>query len=118
MFEHRKQPLLPMPAFIRRTVRFAIFGLAMVAGSLLIGILGYRFFEGLSWLDAFVNAAMLLGGMGPVNTLHTQAGKVFAGCYALFAGMVLLIAVGVIITPLVHRMLHRFHLEISEGDRE
>lgn len=115
MFEHRKQPLLPMPAFIRRALRFAGFGLGMVVGSLLIGILGYRFFEGLSWLDAFVNASMLLGGMGPVNPLHTYAGKVFAGCYALYSGMVLLIAVGVILAPLFHRMLHRFHLEIDEG---
>jgi hypothetical protein len=115
MFEHRRQPLLPTTAFIRRAMRFAGFGLVIVAFSLLIGILGYHFFEGLSWLDAFVNASMILGGMGPVNPLQTIAGKVFAGCYALFSGIVFLIAVAVILSPLIHRILHRFHLEIGEG---
>ncbi len=84
-------------------------GLVLV--SLLFGMLGYRAFEGLPWPDAFLNAAMLMGGMGPVDLLHTEAGKIFAGIYALYCGMVLIIAVGIFAAPLVHRFLHHFHLE-------
>lgn len=72
---------------------------------------GYHYFEKLSWLDSFLNAAMILGGMGPVNVLHTRAGKIFAGCYALFSGIVFLAVAGLLFAPLVHRLLHRFHLE-------
>ncbi len=74
-------------------------------------MLGYRTFERLPWSDAFLNAAMLMGGMGPVDLLHTEAGKIFAGIYALYCGMVLIIAVGIFAAPLVHRFLHHFHLE-------
>jgi hypothetical protein len=116
MFEHRHEPLLPLPVFLRRMLRFVVFGLGIVGLSLLIGIIGYHVTEKLSWLDAFVNAAMLLGGMGPVNPLHTVAGKVFAGIYALFSGIIFLIAVGVMVTPLIHRMLHRFHLDVDENE--
>jgi hypothetical protein len=87
--------------------------LAVAAAGLLfslgLGIMGYRWYEQLSWTDAFLNAAMLLGGMGPVNAPQTEGGKIFAGLYALFAGLVLLVAAGVVITPVIHRLLHRFH---------
>jgi hypothetical protein len=116
MFEHKGQPLLPFPAFLLRMARFTVIGLAIVLGSLFLGMLGYHLTERLSWLDSFLNAAMLLGGMGPIDPLHTVAGKVFAGCYALFSGMIFLIAVGVILTPLLHRVLHRFHLEFGDVD--
>jgi hypothetical protein len=72
---------------------------------------GYWYFESLSWLDAFLNAAMLLGGMGPVESPQTPGGKLFAGIYAIYAGMVLLVTAGIFFTPVVHRFLHRFHLE-------
>lgn len=72
---------------------------------------GYHYFEKLSWLDSFLNAAMILGGMGPVNVLSTRAGKIFAGCYALFSGIVFLAVAGLLFAPLVHRLIHRFHLE-------
>jgi len=82
---------------------------ALVLGSLLIGMAGYALYEGLAWRDAFLNAAMLLGGMGPVEVPRTEGGKLFAGLYALYAGLVFLVAVGIVLAPVVHRLLHRFH---------
>lgn len=111
MYEHRSQPLLPRTAFLLRLASHAGVALAVVFGSLLIGVLGYHFFEGLSWIDSLVNASMLLGGMGPVNALQTIAGKLFASFYALYSGMIFLVAVGIIFAPVFHRILHRFHLE-------
>ena len=89
------------------------FGIALtlMAFSLLLGMGGYVYFESLSWTDAFLNAAMLLGGMGPVNAPMTEGGKLFAGWYALYAGLVFLIVAGVLGAPVVHRVLHRFHLD-------
>jgi hypothetical protein len=85
--------------------------LALVVASLLAGMLGYQWFEHLGWRDAFLNSAMLLGGMGPVWTPQTPAGKIFAGLYALYAGLVFLVSAGVVAAPLLHRLLHRFHWE-------
>jgi hypothetical protein len=116
MFEHRHQGLLPRAAFMRRQARFTLVALGIIAGSLLMGMIGYRVFEGLSWVDAFLNAAMLMGGMGPLAPLTTTAGKIFAGCYALYCGLVLLISVGIFAAPLFHRFLHRFHLELDEEE--
>lgn len=85
---------------------------ALVVGlALSIGIFGYNFIEGLGWVDAFLNASMILGGMGPVNELHSEAGKIFAGCYALFAGLIFIVVAGIFFAPILHRFLHRFHLE-------
>jgi hypothetical protein len=114
MFERRSQPILSKAAFIRRQAAHALSAFAMVAGSLLIGIIGYHVTENLSWLDSFVNASMILGGMGPVNELKTEAGKIFAGCYALFAGIVFLLCVAILFAPAFHRFMHRFHLEDEE----
>jgi hypothetical protein len=114
MFEHRKDELLPRSQFIRRVVNYSLLSIGTITVSLLIGILGYHFLEGLSWIDSLVNASMLLGGMGPVNQLHTTAGKIFASFYALFSGMVLLVAVSILIAPIFHRFLHHFHLEIGD----
>lgn len=82
-------------------------------GSLLIGMAGYASFEGLPWLDAFLDAAMLLGGMGPVESPRTDGGKLFAGLYALYAGLVFLVATGVVLAPILHRLLHKFHWEVE-----
>jgi hypothetical protein len=114
MFEHRKDELLPRSQFIRRVVNYSLLSIGTITISLLIGILGYHYLEGLSWIDSLVNASMLLGGMGPVNQLHTTAGKIFASFYALFSGMVLLVAVSILIAPIFHRFLHHFHLEIGD----
>ncbi len=107
--ERRHQPLAPRRVFIQRILLYLVFSIVIIACSLGIGILGYHFTEHLSWLDSLLNASMILGGMGPVDTIHTDAGKLFASFYALFAGMVFLVAVGVVFAPIVHRFLHSFH---------
>ncbi len=116
LFERRSEKLLSPRKFLRRVAMFALISIGLVIISLFIGVAGYSWFEGLSWVDAFLNAAMLMGGMGQVTPLQTNAGKIFAGIYALYCGMVLLIAVGILAAPIVHRFLHRFHLE-GEKDR-
>ena len=116
MYEHHSQPLLPRKAFFLRLVAHVGVAAGIIFGSLLIGILGYHFLEGLAWIDALVNAAMILGGMGPVDALHTDAGKLFASFYALYSGIVFLLAVGVIFAPIFHRILHHFHLEMETED--
>ena len=115
-YEARHQPLLSRAAFLRR---FAIHFLAaslFIGGSLLGGMTGYRYFEGMSWIDAFANAAMILSGMGPLTPLQTWGGKLFAGIYALYSGLAVIVAMGIILGPIVHRMLHRFHLESEKED--
>ena len=113
MFEHRTRPLLPRAAYLARVARSAWIGLGLVALALAIGMLGYHSFEPLSWVDAFANAAMILSGMGPLATLQTSAGKIFAGCYALFSGLGFIVIVGVVFAPVVHRFLHTFHVEVE-----
>jgi flagellar biosynthesis protein FliR len=88
----------------------------ILAGSLLLGVLGYHFFDELRWIDALVDAAMLLGGMGPVSPIRTTSGKLFAAFFALYAGLIFLVAAGVLLAPVAHRLLHHFHLE-DEGKR-
>jgi len=114
MVEHRSKPLLPRREYYRRIARHAALGFSVIAVALGIGITGYHFFEKLPWIDAFVNAAMILSGMGPVATLQTDGGKIFAGCYALFSGLALIAILGIIFAPVIHRSLHKFHLE-DEG---
>jgi hypothetical protein len=116
VFEHRTSPLLPRRQFYRRVRNSFLLGTGILAFALGIGMTGYHFFESLNWVDAFVNAAMILSGMGPVNQLNTNGGKVFAGCYALFSGLVFLTAVGILLAPIAHRALHRFHLESGKKD--
>lgn len=115
MYEHRKERLLPFGAFVRRVARHVGFAAALIVGSLFLGVLGYVYLEHLSWIDGFLNAAMILGGMGPVAVLQTTAGKVFAGIYALYSGVVFLVAVGLILAPILHRLLHKFHLAEKAG---
>src|ERR1043166_4826451 len=110
MFEHRKQPLLPRPIFYARMARGAALGLCIIISSLAIGMAGYHYLEKLPWLDAFVNAAMILSGMGPLAPIQTSAGKLFAGCYALFSGIAFIGSIGVLLAPVFHRFLHKFHL--------
>jgi hypothetical protein len=116
VFEHRSDPLLPRREFFGRLMRCAVAGAGIVAASLFIGMFGYHALEGFSWLDAFVNASMLLGGMGPVDPVHTTGGKLFAGFYALYCGFAVLAIAGIIFAPIVHRFLHRFHLEHGRKD--
>src|SRR5436190_23665085 len=118
MYERRHAPLATRAQFVRRIARHFAFSMGIIAGSLGIGMLGYRWFEHMSWIDAFLNAAMLLGGMGPIEThLSSSGSKLFAGLYALYAGMVVLVVAGLLLAPAFHRLVHRFHLEEEEKGR-
>jgi hypothetical protein len=110
-FERRSEPVAPPPLFYARLLRSVLLGLTLIGGSLLIGMLGYRYLEQLSWIDAYENAAMILSGMGPMYQPQSVAGKLFAGTYALFSGIAVLVIAGVIFAPVVHRFLHRLHAE-------
>ena len=110
MFEHRSQPLLNRRAFLRRLAGSTALGIGLVALSLFIGMLGYHFFEGLDAIDSFLNAAMLLGGMGPVEQPQSYAGKLFAGLYALYCGLAVIVVAGIMFAPIMHRLFHKFHL--------
>lgn len=109
MYESKTQAPLPRAHFAKRMLRHALAASGILAASLGAGMVGYRLLENLSWLDAFLNASMLLGGMGPVNAPVTAGGKLFAGLYALYAGLVFLVSVALVLTPIAHRILHRFH---------
>jgi hypothetical protein len=111
MYEKRTQPLLPRNQFLLRLLNHFLTGFGILMISLGIGVLGYHGFEKLTWLDALLNASMILGGMGPVNPVLSIGGKVFASCYALFSGMVFLGIIGIIIAPIIHRFLHFMHLD-------
>jgi len=102
--------VLPIRSFVLRLAKHGGMAAAFLAVSLAIGIVGYRYLGGLSWLDAFLNASMILTGMGPVSPMTSPAAKVFAGCYALYSGVAFLSAVGILFAPVVHRLLHRLHL--------
>lgn len=109
MYESKRQSPITQANFIRRLFRQLAWVFILLAFSLLIGMAGYVRFEGLSWVDAFLNASMLLGGMGPVNPPQSFAGKLFAGLFALYAGLVFIVAAALLFTPLLHRLLHHFH---------
>jgi hypothetical protein len=111
MYEPRTHEPIPHHHFVRRVLRHALAAAALLVLSLLLGMAGYSYFEHLPWRDAFLNSAMLMGGMGPVDAPRTDGGKVFAGLYALYAGLVFLVAAGLVFAPLMHRLLHRFHWE-------
>jgi hypothetical protein len=117
VYEHHNQPLLSQNAFLQRQLKHFFIVLAIIGGSLVWGMLGYHITEGMSWVDAFLNTAMLLGGMGPVDQLHTNPGKIFAGIYALYSGIIFLVIAGVLFAPVFHRMLHHFHLDMESDDQ-
>ncbi len=114
MFEHYKKPLASKEKFLNRLLYHSFLALLVTIISLLIGVLGYHTFEKLEWIDSLLNASMILGGMGPVAILQTENGKLFASFYALFSGTIFLVSVGILIAPILHRFLHKFHLE-DEG---
>lgn len=111
MYEARHQSLLSPVAFLRRLLAHAAAALLLIGGSLALGMAGYMRFEGFAALDAFLEASMLLGGMGPLQQPATPGGKVFAGLYALYAGLVFVAVAAIVLAPVVHRVLHRFHLD-------
>jgi hypothetical protein len=111
MFEHKSHPLLPQHLFFKRLLYSTLLGLSLVAVSLAVGMGGYHYFETMTWMDAFVNAAMILSGMGPLLPITTSGGKLFAGVYAIYSGIALISVAGIIFAPVYHRFLHRFHLQ-------
>jgi hypothetical protein len=111
MYEDRHTPPLPPRRFVRRMADHVAVAGALVAVSLMVGMWGYEHYEHLHWRDAFLNTAMLLGGMGPVDPIHSNGGKVFAGIFALYAGVVFLVVAGLFLVPVIHRIAHVFHFE-------
>lgn len=103
--------LAPRDVFLTRFRRGATYGFALVAGALAIGIIGYHLLEQMSWLDAFHQSSLLLSGVGSAVEMRSTAGKIFDSIYALFCGVILLAATGLMLAPVIHRLLHRFHLE-------
>jgi hypothetical protein len=114
MFEKKHEPLLPRWSFLVRLGRSFLTTLAIIALSLLMGSAGYHFFGALTWIDSLLNAAMILTGMGPVNEMTTTGGKLFATFYALYSGIAFLSMMAVMLAPLIHRLLHKFHLDDEE----
>lgn len=110
-YEHHNQPLIKRSAFFRRVAVHGGTAGTIIAGSLVAGSTGYHFTEGMSWLDAFLNASMILTGMGPVSELKTSSGKLFASCFALYSGIVFLVVTSIVLAPFIHRLLHRLHLD-------
>jgi hypothetical protein len=117
MFERRNQPVISHAEWRRRVAYSVALAGGVIVFSLSVGILGYHFLGRLGWLDALVNASMILGGMGPVDTIATRSGKLFESFYALFSGVIFIGTFGVLIAPWAHRMLHRFHA-VDEDDEE
>ena len=118
MYEPHHAPPIPLGRFALRMVGHACMALGVIAISLFVGMIGYRHYEHMSWRDAFLNSAMLLGGMGPVKTDGlSEPGKLFAGMYALYAGLVFIAVMSIMLAPVVHRVLHRFHWAGERGSR-
>jgi hypothetical protein len=115
-YERRHHRLAPIPVFLRRLLVSVGVSGAMILGTLLLGMLGYHWVAGFEWIDALHNASMILGGMGPVHELKTDAGKLFASAYALFSGVFFLAVVGVLLAPIAHRFLHQLHLDLADDD--
>ena len=113
-FETRHQPLLPRQQFLGRIASTFAISSGLIGASLLAGMSGYHYFEGMPWIDSFANASMILSGMGPLDPVKTWGGKFFAGRYALYSGLLLIVVIGIIVAPLMHRMLHKFHVGVDD----
>ncbi len=114
-YEHRSEPLLPRSRFVSRLIAHGAAAASLIVVALGIGIVGYHFAAGFGWLDSLLEAAMILSGMGPVNPLPSSAGKLFAAGYALFSGLMFVATSGIVLAPLLHRVLHRLHLDDESG---
>lgn len=110
-FEPRREQLAPISEFVRRLLKFFLFASLIMALALGMGVCGYHYWGGLAWIDALVNAAMILGGMGPVDKMETVPGKLFSTFYALFSGLVFVATFSLLISPVMHRALHKFHVD-------
>jgi membrane protein YdbS with pleckstrin-like domain len=117
-FERHHQTLAPRAVFVKRVMRSLAIGLALLGIALMVGIGGYHWIAGLDWIDSLLEASMILGGMGPINPLATTGSKLFASVYALFSGVIFIALMGIVLAPLAHRMLHRFHLDDDEAKKQ
>lgn len=111
MFEHKSRKPISNAAFMQRMLVWLVVTIVLMLVSLGVGVLGYRYFEQMAWVDALLNASMILGGMGEIDMLKTHGGKLFAACYALYSGIFLIVCGGLLLSPMFHRILHRFHAE-------
>ena len=111
MYEHRKQPLATKATFYQRILKNIVIALIIMAVCLVIGIAGYHYWGEASWIDSLHNASMILGGMGPVVEMKSDAAKIFSSAYALFSGVIFITNVGVILAPALHRLFHRLHVD-------
>ena len=118
MFEHHSKPLIPFDTFLRRLSANFVIALCIAGLSLIAGMTGYRYFEGLPWIDCFLNASMILGGMGEIDIIKTDGGKIFAGMFALYSGLWVVASIGLILTPVLHRMMHAFHAHKPPPEQE
>lgn len=116
-YEHRHDQLAPRSIFVKRIVASLAMALCLIIVALFIGICGYHFLAGFGWIDSLLEASMILGGMGPVNQLSTDASKVFASIYALFSGLILIALMGIILAPVAHRIMHKFHVDEKDVDK-
>jgi hypothetical protein len=116
-YERRHDQLAPRSVFVRRIIASLVVALCLIAVALFIGICGYHFLAGFNWVDSLLEASMILGGMGPVNQLPTDAAKVFASIYALFSGLILIALMGIILSPVIHRVMHKFHVDEKDVNR-
>jgi hypothetical protein len=117
-YEKKNEPLVSREVFLRRLGRNATVALSVIGVSMVVGIVGYRVLEGMDWIDAFLESAILLGGMGPIHAPTTVAGKLFAGVYALYAGVLVIGTAGVILAPIFHRLLHSLHAEDEDDEKK
>jgi len=111
MFERRHEKLAPISVFVRRMAASVVMAGILIAVALFIGVMGYHLIAGFDWVDSLLEASMILGGMGPVNALATTEAKMFASGYALFSGLVFIAIMGIVLAPVTHRMLHKFHID-------
>jgi TRAP-type C4-dicarboxylate transport system permease small subunit len=117
IFERRHEKLAPVSVFVKRLVGSLAIALGLIAVALMIGIAGYRYIAGFSWVDSLLEASMILGGMGPVNQLPNDHAKIFASAYALFSGLIFIAVMGLVLSPVVHRILHKFHVDEKDVDK-
>ncbi|MGZ3577929.1 MAG: hypothetical protein ACXWMH_08115 [Syntrophales bacterium] len=116
MLERKHEKLAPVSVFVRRMAKSVAMAGLLVAGALFLGVSGYHWIAGFGWIDSLLEASMILGGMGPVNQLPTTGAKIFASAYALFSGLMFIGVMGIVLTPVAHRLLHKFH--IDEGKKK
>jgi hypothetical protein len=117
VYERRQDELAPRSIFIKRIVATMVVALALIAVALTIGIAGYHFIAGFNWVDSLLEASMILGGMGPVNSLPNDTAKIFASIYALFSGLIIIALMGIILSPVIHRVMHKFHVDEKDVEK-